>query len=268
MTKEQAKSVSQCCGADTDTNSGEKGTLYDTCRKCGQPCVLKATFESVGGITPKNPNDVVSVNDMLPQDAKARSESGFHNSHPIPAHDSGKPGRPLDPKSEKKSVCDCKHLQSSHEFVPRFSSVDAHYGKCQCCVCHRFSPSPEPKLGTTKEEILKDLENYYPFNTFSGQTLKEIMIGFSHALDRFGEGERKDAIAQHDATYHPITKHLEMVHGDKAARELWQSEAHSAAIDKAERVISKTIDDPNLSITFRDGLIMAKALIAVLKSKP
>lgn len=45
----------------------------------------------------------------------------------------------------------------------------------------------------------------------------------------------REAVAQHDATYHPINKHNEMVKSDEEAKAFWQSEAISQFRAKVAR---------------------------------
>lgn len=54
--------------------------------------------------------------------------------------------------------------------------------------------------------------------------------------DGLAEG-KKEGIAQHDATWHPLTKHIEMVKSDKEAREEWEKEGYHAALQEAVKVV-------------------------------
>jgi hypothetical protein len=54
---------------------------------------------------------------------------------------------------------------------------------------------------------------------------------------------KKEAIAEHDATYHPITKHMEMVKDDKAAREEWKEEGKKEQKESDKQTLREGIEE-------------------------
>lgn len=60
---------------------------------------------------------------------------------------------------EDGTDCYCKHPESSHEYVPEFSSIKSHKGRCAHCECKTYHDSginqERSRLRLALSELLK-----------------------------------------------------------------------------------------------------------------
>jgi hypothetical protein len=142
-----------------------------------------------------------------------------------------------------KDICVCGHEKYLHHTngmchmrvikdylqctCPSFQPEDKSAGKDYSCGglapgCEEGcngNIEPEPK-----REWEDDFENFRAI-LLSPDSDKTYTFGQIKAFiaQEIKEAEAR-AVREHDATFHPITKHMEMVKDDKAAREEWKKE--------------------------------------------
>lgn len=72
--------------------------------------------------------------------------------------------------------CECGHTDSAHPMVPRFSSIEAHFGSCNVCFCKRFTPTTSPPNEGWEKEIREWCEKHHIRHFSCDAEIKEMTL--------------------------------------------------------------------------------------------
>lgn len=151
---------------------------------------------------------------------------------------------PKNSTTESGDMCGCGHSEASHFFVPTFSSIKSHVGKCRHCICSQYqkeSYKPSTPPDDCKIKIIESFEKSKIYDELSDYGQEQIKKWWNSKLSTLikeavakREGEIVEKLQKRKIPIEIINEYDEENSKDDAlekGRMMGKNEALSDAID-------------------------------------